>query len=303
MNTAPGLPISMTKTFENMVESYGEGVDTQNLLRQVLLHVYRFHPDEIEQHGLIAREVKRLKEKLVRLNLDTPKLSEPPDPAHIELPHTRLDFVDSSTAEIVHRAHHYLGSFRGDAVHLGLYHQEVDSHASYLMSVVSLSPFDLMHIADALPYGLRPEQVMVLSRLFAFHWSPHNTISHTLGRVFCWLRERLPHIKMLITYLDPNLGFSGSVYKATNWVLFGRERKKRYLYLDSDYITDRQLIRIYGTADFHELRTRLGDRLSCSLSSLEPLEIFVYFLDDALRRKGGNGFNHEFQPESRLVGE
>lgn len=301
-NVTFSLPMSITDALENTIELYGERIDGRNLLRQVLLQIHRFCPSEITQASLIDYEVKRQAEKLVLLGQDIPTLFTSPGLASIKLQCSRLDLVDSSTAELLHRKHHYLGSSRGDAIHLGLYYDEGVSPKPRLMSIVSLSPFDLMHIVDALPDGLRHEQVLVLSRLFAFDWCPRNTISYTLGRVFNWLYTQRPHVKMLMTYLNPNLGFSGSVYKATNWTLFGREKKKRYLYLDSNYITDRQMIRTYGTADLQKLGLILGNRVLGSTLPLKPLEVYAYFLDDALRIKYGHGFNYEFQPAAALVG-
>lgn len=299
----PAAPSSVATDLARKIELYAEGIDRRNLLRQVLLQLHRLPPVELAQENAIDYEVRKQAEKLSSLARDTPKLLRPPDVAAIELRRAWLDLVDPSTAEFIHRAHHYLGSSRGDAIHLGLYHRTEIRREPRLMSLVSLSPFDLLHLADALPSGLRQEQVLVLSRLFAFEWCPRNTISYTLGRVFSWLRERLPHVKMLLTYLNPNLGFNGTVYQATNWTLFGYEMKRRYLYLDSNYVTDRQMIRAHGTADLRKLRALLGERVSGSALPLKPLEIYAYFLNDGLRRKSVGGFKHEFQPATELVGE
>lgn len=283
-------------------ELYSGRINLQDLLRQVLLHLHRFSINEFTEPSLIDNEIKRQADKLIAVKENPSCMFMSSGQASVDLHHSRLDIVDPSTAQFIHQVHHYLGSFRGDGIHLGLYSNEQVNHRPRLMSIVSLSPFDLSHIADALPLGLRQEQVLVLSRLFAFDWCPHNTISYSLGRVFEWLRERLPHIKMLLTYLNPNLGFTGTVYKATNWVLFGRESKRRYLYLDSNYVTDRHMIRAYGTADLERLRVLLGDRVLSSVLPLRPLEVYAYFLDSPMRKRNMHGFSYEFEPRSELVG-
>jgi hypothetical protein len=136
-----------------------------------------------------------------------------------------VELVDPDSARFIHQTYHYLGSYREDGIHLGLYTTLENSRDWSLLSIATLSPFDLSHMIAALPSGIAPEQTMVLSRLFAFNWCPRNTISYMLGRVFEWIKEELPGIKLLVTYLNPNLGFDGSVYKATNWILLGLEKK------------------------------------------------------------------------------
>jgi hypothetical protein len=220
----------------------------------------------------------------------------------VDLRTTRLRSVEPQTAEIVHRACHYLGSFRGDSIHLGLYSDTDTGQHANLVSLVTLSNLDLPHVIPALPPGMKRDQVLVLSRLYSFPWGPRNTISYTLGRVFSWIREHKPDVRILLTYLDPNLGFQGTVYRATNWVLFGREKKNRYLYLDGNYVTDRRMIRDYGTADLTKLEPLLGNRITSSQQPLRPLEIYSYFLDRQDRSKQDQFPVHDFTPPSELVG-
>jgi hypothetical protein len=160
----------------------------------------------------------------------------------------------------------------------------------------------LPHIVNALPSGIRREQVMVLSRLFSFSWCPRNAMSRTLGLTFSWVRNHRPDVRMLLTYLDPNLGFRGTIYRATNWVLFGRENKKRYLYLDGDYVTDRAMIKKCGTADLQKLEAMMGSRIASSREPLRPLEVYAYFLDPKERAKYNGDTVHEFTPPAELVG-
>jgi len=216
----------------------------------------------------------------------------------MDLHGAKLGSLDPSIAQLLHQNYHYLGSYRSDGLHFGLY----SSSERQLLSAMTLSPFDLPHMEDALPKSIRPGEVMVLSRMLAFSWSPHNTISHTLARVVDALRKRLPHVKLLLSYLNPNLGFRGSSYKASNWFLFGKERKKRYLYFDANYVTDRNMIELYGTADLSKLRSKLGNRVTSSVQPLEPLRIYAYCLDAALRRKFQGEFEHDFEPNSKVVG-
>jgi hypothetical protein len=44
-----------------------------------------------------------------------------------------------------------------------------------------------------------------------------------------------------VTYVNPNMGFTGSSYRASGWHLLGTEPGTTYRYLDERYITDRAL--------------------------------------------------------------
>jgi hypothetical protein len=271
----------------------------ESLLRQVLLHLHRFGITEISTLGVLEHEVSRIGERLAAKIAQVPV--ELRSPAEVNLQGTHLDIVDLKTAELVHRTYHYLGSPRENGIHLGLYSDRVSGDPK-LMTLVTLSEFDLPHIVNALPSGIHGEQVMVLSRLFSFSWCPRNAMSHTLGLTFSWVRQHRPGVRMLLTYLDPNLGFRGTIYRATNWILFGRENKKRYLYLDGDYVTDRRMIKEYGTADLEKLEALLGSRIASSREPLRQLELYAYFLDPKDRAKHSQGFAHVFIPPHALVG-
>jgi hypothetical protein len=269
------------------------------LLRQVLLHFHRFDSSELSDSRVLESEVKRIVKKLAaKIEQVPPALRTPTE---IDLQETHLGTVDPKTAELVHHTYHYLGSPRESGVHLGLYSGKISGEPK-LITLVTLSDFDLPHMVDALPAGIGRDQVMVLARLFSFSWCPRNAMSHTLGLTFSWIRKHRPNVRILLTYLDPNLGFRGTIYRATNWFLFGREHKKRYLYLDGEYVTDRAMIRKYGTADLQKLRALLGSRIEKSREPLRPLEVYVYFLYPRDRAQYQGHTVHEFTPPAALVG-
>jgi hypothetical protein len=60
-----------------------------------------------------------------------------------------------------------------------------------------------------------------------------------MARLARQLRARGRAPRLLLTYRNPNVGFTGASYRAGNWILWARERGTRYSYLDRQYITDR----------------------------------------------------------------
>ncbi len=292
--------------FANLIAPAWDGElgppDERLLLPLLRLHLHRFHPTRLTEPGLIQSEARRLAGRLISEYQRLPEVFHSPPKDDVDLRATRLGLVGAPTAMLLHRQCHYLSSPRANGIHLGLHHRPESENQRRLVSLATLSTFDLRHLADALPFHLDPSQVLVLSRFIAAPWAPPNTGSCTLGKIAQWLRRERREIRMLLTYLDPNVGFRGALYRAANWIFFGREKKRRYLFLDGDYVTDRQMISRFGTADFAKLQMQLGGGITRSAFLLDPLDIYVYFPDPALRTRAPRAFAHEFSPPSALVG-
>lgn len=176
--------------------------------------------------------------------------------------------VPEEIAARLHRWAHYLGSPRDGLLHLGLYEPGAPRGA-VPWALATVSDFDLAHLTAELP-GLRAGRVAVVSRLVAFEWSPENALSYVLGRVADVLRQG--QLEAVVSYVDPNLGFDGAVYRAVGGRVVARERKRRYLFLDGAYVTDRVIVEQYGTVE--RAAHTLGDRLEASVRPLEPLELY-----------------------------
>ncbi len=293
-------PVIEDARFTTAISLIDTKIIPEALLRQVLLHLHRFSLAELTDPEVVGREVRRI-EKRVAAKLERVP-SDLKERAAVDLQSTYFKVVDSRIAELVHESYHYLGSPRRNGVHLGLFSPNSPPRLPKLMTLVTLSDFDLPHVIEALPSGIHSDEVLVLSRLFSFPWCPRNAMSRTLGNTFSWILKQRSNVKLLLTYLDPNLGFHGTIYRATNWILFGQEKKKRYLFLDGDYVTDRRMIRQFGTADLRKLASLLGSRLTSSQAALRPLELYAYFLDPRDRAKYNRGFVRELTPPSALVG-
>ncbi len=276
-------------------------VDSRLWKTQLLLHLHRHEPDQLNNFQTLQEEAERA---AARLEASARHILEE---FHellgrtFSLERAHLEPVDSKRAQAIHEHCHYLGSARPEGLHLGLVSDREGDHAT-LLAVATLSPFDLRHITSQLPPGLLPGEILVLSRQVTFPWSPRNTATFTLSRIRRYLRESRPGVRMLFTFLDPNLGFSGATYRADNWARLGREHKKRYLYVDGNYVTDRHLIRTYGSAAWEKLAPILGCRLDRSRPPLAPLVLYGCFLDPSLSAKVASHPTWEVQPPNELVG-
>lgn len=246
----------------------------RRLVPRVLLHLPRLadetgrlgHRDaDIEVAGLAAEEVEPPSW------MATPR--QPPRSAT----QLRLEELDEARATVVLERFHYLRSHRPVSLHLA------GMAGDRLAALLSFSQLDLGAVNATLPTGVRGSEVSVLARAYAVGWAPRNSLSRLLSLAARRLRERDVGVGLMLTYLNPNLGFNGASYKAANWMLYGRETGTRYAYLDGRYITDRQLTQRFGTSDATELPRVLGERIAFSRMELEPLLVYGYALDPRLR--------------------
>jgi hypothetical protein len=254
-------------------------ISARNLELRFLLHLPSLiTPDYSADDPTVQEMLDRLVQEATDARATLPLSVE--SPAHPATSPKELEFarVDSETAAIVHRACHYIASPRnGDS--FGLF----TARDARLSTLVTVSEFDLGHVAPQLPATVESAAVLVVSRVLSFDWAPRDCISYLLARVVDWLRKSRPGIKLLLTYVNPNIGFAGTSYRAANWQLFGWEWGTRCAYVNGRYRTDRQLIGEFGTAETLALRQLLGDRFAVNAVPLSPLMLFAYGLDAAVR--------------------
>jgi hypothetical protein len=230
---------------------------SRDLLLQGLLHLPRLaSSDGMVDAETGCAELRRLQAlRADELEPFTTLAAAPAFPPTIDELDVRV--IAGDDAEPIESHFHYLRSFRADSVHVAAV------YGPRIVALCSVSPFDLFHVTEDLP--IAPADVAVVSRVFAFDWAPRNTISFMLART-----ERFCSARLLLTYLNPNMGFTGASYKSANWELVGFETGTRYAYLDGRYITDRQLA-VLPEAEL--------SRVEFSRMRLMPLEFYGRFLD------------------------
>jgi hypothetical protein len=172
-------------------------------------------------------------------------------------------------SEIIFSQFHYLRSKRLDAQYWCL------SEGLRVFAAAALSPFDLSHLGPLLG-DIPRNKAVVLSRVYAFRGAPKNTLSFLLARMSELAAANGAEI--MLTYLNPNLGFRGVSYQAANWALFAYECGTRYQYVDKTYVTDRHLSSVYGTDDPTIISQYLRSRLQMVSFGLAPLKIFAYYI-------------------------
>ncbi len=233
----------------------------------------RFSAAQNHDEAVILGEAARLAERFAHLR--RPWKDCLPGPSGRDRSLSDLEFgpIPDEVAQPIHECFHYLSSFRPNSLNYGL---KLGEHDRWPIAIASLSPFDLVNTLPGLEnHGLRGSEVMVLSRVFAFDPAPQNCISFLLSSVRNELKHAAPGIRALVTYLNPNLGFTGASYRADNWVLLGEEQNTRYLYHHGNYITDRVAQQLLGPGFESRIGSGASDEITRSLCPLRPLLLYL----------------------------
>jgi len=236
-------------------------VDSSLLWQELSLHLPRFARDEAYSPEIVLAEARRLASRLS--SLQSPHLSCVPV---VEESTKSADLVFSKlSAEIarpIHEAFHYLLSFRGKGDHFGLWS---GSSRGWPIAMCSVCPFDLLNMEAALvSRGFAADSAVVIARVYAFPSAPKNSLTFLFGNIRRWLRNHHPTAQVLLTYVNPNIGFTGLSYRADNWSLLGWE-PTQYSYVEGSYITERELARLQLQGKFSVAQSK------CELQPLRVL--------------------------------
>jgi hypothetical protein len=245
------------------------------LLRaKLVLELYKYSLDQINQdHSLVPKELSALTGELEELRLSfLNRVKTIVNPGSVNLDELELIQISPEEAHFIHTHQHYLLSARHGFVHLALQTKQGE-----WLGLASFSTNDLRHLDNVLPSSVAPEEVAVLSRFVVFDNAPFNTSSWFLSQTTKWLQQNRPDLRLVISYSDPNLGFPGTTYKAINANLIASESKKRYLYYNNRYISDRAVLEKFGTADMNLLQAS-NIPVESSKGALLPLKVFAWTL-------------------------
>jgi hypothetical protein len=264
---------------------------------RLILELYKYLLiDVLANPEIIRMEIDALLTELESLfDQETPNLLLPGKDQTIVLGNSRISPLPDIEAMNIHARYHYLLTPRRGKFHLGLFSED-----GRMLGLASFSENDLSHLNSILPPGIEQQDTLVLSRFVTFDHTPFNTPTRFLAQTSRWIRRNFPGVRLVLSYLDPNLGFEGTIYKAYNAVLVAEESKKRYLYFNGRYVSDRSMLERFGTADFKKL-SELDLAVSLSKEKLLPLQVFAW----DIRRKQSIGYGIDsrmISPHANLVG-
>jgi hypothetical protein len=169
--------------------------------------------------------------------------------------------------------HHYLHSFPGGTkLAFGIF------VADRLQGAISLGAGPAN--AYSLVYQAKPEDCLVLTRLWLYDDLPCNSESKVIGIVIRALKQHTD-IKFLVSYADPSQGHVGTIYQATNWLYTGlSEAMPLYDLGDGKARQSRSLAHSYGS---HSVQYFVNRGVNVTLIPQSSKHRYVYFLDPSWR--------------------
>jgi hypothetical protein len=182
--------------------------------------------------------------------------------------------VDSGRALPVLASLHYLRSARPGSRHFAL----VDPIDGLPVTMCSMSPLEWKCVGSRLwrQFAISPDRVGDVSRVYSVDLAPANAVSLLLSRVRKYVRHNRFSVDILVTAVDPNLGFTGSSYRASNWQQWMSVQARPYLYEDGLYASPRQLRERFGTSNISALQANFPEKFHQSRVKLLDSMIFCF---------------------------
>jgi hypothetical protein len=189
-----------------------------------------------------------------------------------QLPDLDFEEIDSPRALPVLTSLHYLRGSRPDSLYFAL----VDPVDRLPVSLCSISPLQWKCVGNQISaqYGIRQKAVWDLSRVYSTDGAPANAISSLLSKLRIYIRRNMPSVELLVTAVDPNLGFTGVSYRAANWQHWMTVKARPYLYENGHYVSPRQLRERFDTASLATLEAQYPGRFEYSRARL--LDSMIY---------------------------
>ncbi len=246
------------------------GVEPRALAVRALLHL----PRVASYTGWMTRgEVQReLKISADRLRSDAHAARGYLPREEFALCDLAFEEIDASRALPVLTLLHYLRSARPGSLYFAL----VDPVRRLPVTLCSLSPLQWKCVGNQIrsQFAIPPQRIWDVSRVYSVDTAPRNVISLLLSRVRTYVRHNLSSTDLLLTAVDPNLGFTGCSYRAANWQQWMTVKARPYLYEDGRYVSPRQLREEFGTSSLVELQAKYPGRFQQSRVRL--LDSMIY---------------------------
>ena len=215
---------------------------------------------------------------------------------YVDVSRVTVREITKKTADAWITKKHYTHNMNGCRYALGVYYTE-DNHNSFfdvdekLIGVIvyahPVSNKAIDSICGAGVLGL--DEVLELIRLHIDDGYGKNIESFVIGQSFEWLRQNDPRVKVLISYADPEVGHTGRIYRATNWLYQGCGISKLMpdysirLTEDGEWIHSRSVGSKFGNKNIKSLAKRIGHTFWRKEETAKHR--YIYFLTDKRETK------------------
>lgn len=180
----------------------------------------------------------------------------------------RLDWCSYEAAKYAVEHWHYSQRIpKSRQVYIGVWESDI-----YIGAVIfgkSITPY----LGDA--FGLSHIECAELTRIaLNKHINPVSKIATVAIKM---LAKQSPGLRLLVSYADPNVGHSGGIYQAMNWVYIGASSKIVQYFWRGQWRND--------TPMFNAFKANPELRKSCQSRELIEKHKYLFPLDDAMRKQ------------------
>jgi hypothetical protein len=88
-----------------------------------------------------------------------------------------------------------------------------------------------------------------LARLWLLDEMPKNSETWFVAKTIMLVKKQFPHVEGIVSFADPSMGHSGTIYKAGNWSPDGMQDEERKSPRVDYYLGDHKFARYNQTAD------------------------------------------------------
>ncbi len=149
--------------------------------------------------------------------------------------------VNEKIGKFIQEEFHYIGKFRKDTLnHFGLF----ASDDSIPFCYASISELDRDYILKALKsigLNIKKNEILVMTRAFGFDSIPHNSMSKLFDRIASYYKNST--YKIIVTALNPLLGFKGSIFYGSSYFKFATSPMKYYYDENGIYLNRKSAIK------------------------------------------------------------
>jgi hypothetical protein len=195
------------------------------------------------------------------------------------------------------RKKHYTNCLNGCRYALGVYYAESNPDSFFdvgerLIGVIVYAHPVSNKAIDSIcgPNTLGLDEVLELIRLHIDDLpNCKNIESFVIGQSFEWLRQNDSRVKVLISYADPEVGHTGRIYRATNWLYQGCGISKLMpdysikLTENGEWIHSRSVGSRFGNKNVKSLAKRIGHTFWRKEETAKHR--YIYFLTDKKETK------------------
>jgi len=215
---------------------------------------------------------------------------------YVDVSRVFLREISKETARAWIIKKHYTHNMNGCRYALGVYYtgestnQFFDDEESLIGVIVYAHPVSNKAI-DSLcgPNALGLDEVLELIRPQIDDGYGKNIESYVIGQSFEWLRQNDRRVKVLISYADPEVGHTGRIYRATNWLYQGCGVSKLMpdysikLTEDGPWIHSRTVGSMFGNKNVKNLASTIGHTFWRKEETAKHR--YIYFLTDKRETK------------------